>query len=182
MFLYRARIQFFFFFFKQKTAYEMRISDWSSDVCSSDLARNVAAAWHYVSALQAEGGTEMRPALERALAGAPADGVLQQVVFLTDGAVGNEEQLFGIVAERLGAQRLFTVGIGSAPHSYFMLKAAEVGRGSFTHLGDLREVKPRMDALFAKLEQPALTDIRVGWPLAAGKRIDRKSTRLNSSH
>src|SRR3546814_9467532 len=31
---------FFFFFFKQKTAYEMRISDWSSDVCSSDLARD----------------------------------------------------------------------------------------------------------------------------------------------
>src|SRR3546814_3123847 len=30
-------ISFFFFFFKQKTAYEMRISDWSSDVCSSDL-------------------------------------------------------------------------------------------------------------------------------------------------
>src|SRR3546814_15055736 len=29
----------FFFFFKQKTAYEMRISDWSSDVCSSDLTR-----------------------------------------------------------------------------------------------------------------------------------------------
>src|SRR3546814_17831073 len=29
-----------FFFFKQKTAYEMRISDWSSDVCSSDLAQN----------------------------------------------------------------------------------------------------------------------------------------------
>src|SRR3546814_20750258 len=30
-------ILFYFFFFKQKTAYEMRISDWSSDVCSSDL-------------------------------------------------------------------------------------------------------------------------------------------------
>src|SRR3546814_3020133 len=29
----------YFFFFKQKTAYEMRISDWSSDVCSSDLLR-----------------------------------------------------------------------------------------------------------------------------------------------
>src|SRR3546814_7661127 len=33
---------FFFFFFKQKTAYEMRISDWSSDVCSSDLVEPVA--------------------------------------------------------------------------------------------------------------------------------------------
>src|SRR3546814_5232623 len=40
----------FFFFFKQKTAYEMRISDWSSDVCSSDLfvySRNALRdAWH----------------------------------------------------------------------------------------------------------------------------------------
>src|SRR3546814_5276355 len=39
----------FFFFFKQKTAYEMRISDWSSDVCSSDLRkvkkRNFRALW-----------------------------------------------------------------------------------------------------------------------------------------
>src|SRR3546814_4169398 len=33
----------FLFFFKQKTAYEMRISDWSSDVCSSDLAHPCAA-------------------------------------------------------------------------------------------------------------------------------------------
>src|SRR3546814_2498363 len=32
-----ASYLFYFFFFKQKTAYEMRISDWSSDVCSSDL-------------------------------------------------------------------------------------------------------------------------------------------------
>src|SRR3546814_12677539 len=33
-------LSYFFFFFKQKTAYEMRISDWSSDVCSSDLYSN----------------------------------------------------------------------------------------------------------------------------------------------
>src|SRR3546814_10514665 len=35
---------FSFFFFKQKTAYEMRISDWSSDVCSSDLPRGMRLA------------------------------------------------------------------------------------------------------------------------------------------
>src|SRR3546814_3956764 len=34
----------FFFFFKQKTAYEMRISDWSSDVCSSDLSQDPGRA------------------------------------------------------------------------------------------------------------------------------------------
>src|SRR3546814_4704816 len=42
-FLYRF-IYCLFFFFKQKTAYEMRISDWSSDVCSSDLAPEAVAA------------------------------------------------------------------------------------------------------------------------------------------
>src|SRR3546814_20057918 len=36
---------FCFFFFKQKTAYEMRISDWSSDVCSSDLAGGFARGY-----------------------------------------------------------------------------------------------------------------------------------------
>src|SRR3546814_16285877 len=41
VFMYLCLI--FFFFFKQKTAYEMRISDWSSDVCSSDLVLGVEA-------------------------------------------------------------------------------------------------------------------------------------------
>src|SRR3546814_1435486 len=39
-----------FFFFKHKTAYEMRISDWSSDVCSSDLPQT-SGEWHRISAL-----------------------------------------------------------------------------------------------------------------------------------
>src|SRR3546814_12652555 len=44
-------VLFLFFFFKQKTAYEMRISDWSSDVCSSDLyKRKVGNAWVDVTA------------------------------------------------------------------------------------------------------------------------------------
>src|SRR3546814_9179395 len=38
--IYILLVELFFFFFKQKTAYEMRISDWSSDVCSSDLGYN----------------------------------------------------------------------------------------------------------------------------------------------
>src|SRR3546814_4932190 len=43
-----------FFFFKQKTAYEMRISDWSSDVCSSDLQIDSGerSLWRYRAALR----------------------------------------------------------------------------------------------------------------------------------
>src|SRR3546814_4378942 len=40
-----------FFFFKQKTAYEMRISDWSSDVCSSDLVAFDNYAWVFPTSL-----------------------------------------------------------------------------------------------------------------------------------
>src|SRR3546814_1173625 len=47
-----------FFFFKQKTAYEMRISDWSSDVCSSDLSD--AGASHGVGSIGAEGCSQCR--------------------------------------------------------------------------------------------------------------------------
>src|SRR3546814_2036838 len=43
-------IMFCFFFFKQKTAYEMRISDWSSDVCSSDLCAPLNYDFHVAEA------------------------------------------------------------------------------------------------------------------------------------
>src|SRR3546814_13217311 len=43
-FCYGVMMCVFFFFFKQKTAYEMRISDWSSDVCSSDLHQRAGPA------------------------------------------------------------------------------------------------------------------------------------------
>src|SRR3546814_7377341 len=47
-----------FFFFKQKTAYEMRISDWSSDVCSSDLAKLRGAGTHARGIGQQPGAVE----------------------------------------------------------------------------------------------------------------------------
>src|SRR3546814_5391513 len=48
----------FFFFFKQKTAYELRISDWSSDVCSSDLTtqRGKRGGWSSGSDAKSSGG------------------------------------------------------------------------------------------------------------------------------
>src|SRR3546814_18531178 len=61
-----------FFFFKQKTAYEMRISDWSSDVCSSDLARLARAAALHQVAQQAQHAARSRPAVIAASRGAHA--------------------------------------------------------------------------------------------------------------
>jgi Ca-activated chloride channel family protein len=125
---------------------------------------NVAMAQAFVHRLQAEGGTEMNAALQFALRTPPRESYLRQIIFITDGAVGNEEDLFKLIESRLGRARLFTVGIGSAPNSWFMRKAAEAGRGAFTTISALHEVAEKMDRLFRKLENPQLTNIELQWP------------------
>ncbi|WET72476.1 marine proteobacterial sortase target protein [Rhizobium croatiense] len=127
----------------------------------------------YVRGLTADGGTEMLPALEDALRnqGPVASGVLRQVVFLTDGAIGNEQQLFQEITANRGDARVFTVGIGSAPNTYFMTKAAEIGRGTFTQIGSADQVASRMGELFAKLQNPAMTDIAANFEGIAAEDI-----------
>lgn len=127
---------------------------------------NIQLARAQVEGLQARGGTEMAPALRLALSQQMpgADSLVHQVVFITDGAVGNERALFELIRQSLRDARLFTVGIGSAPNSHFMRKAAQFGRGATVTIGDLGEVQERMQALFAKLENPLATDLQLQWP------------------
>ena len=94
--------------------------------------QSLADALDFVADLEAEGGTELSRALSLALDGGDDPTRLRQVVLLTDGAVGNESELFRLIDRGLGDSRLFTVGIGSAPNGYFMQKAAQHGRGTFT--------------------------------------------------
>src|SRR3546814_10466196 len=65
----------YFFFFKQKTAYEMRISDWSSDVCSSDLVARSLVPGRYIEVArrwQDDDRVELHLEMEAAVASAPA--------------------------------------------------------------------------------------------------------------
>ncbi len=125
---------------------------------------NVQHALEFVSKLEANGGTEMRPALKLAVDAPPTETHLKQIVFVTDGSVGYEDEMFSMIEQKLGNARLFTVGIGSAPNSWFMRKAAEAGRGSYTFISALHEVREKMDGLFRKLEHPQVTGIEVQWP------------------
>jgi Ca-activated chloride channel family protein len=114
-----------------------------------------------VNALHANGGTEILDAIQHALKDeqAPGDDGVRQVVFMTDGQVGNEDQCFTYIRDHLGRTRLFTVGIGSAPNSHFMRNAARFGRGTFTYIGNVSEVQQKMGGLFEKLENPVLSNV-----------------------
>jgi len=121
-------------------------------------------ALDFVKSLQADGGTEMGPALRVALTMPTDPEYLRQIIFITDGAVGNENELFNIIHQLLGNSRLFTVGIGSAPNSLFMKKAAEFGRGTQTSINQLDQVNQEMTKLFSQLEKPLLRDIQLQLP------------------
>ncbi|MBN8996317.1 MAG: marine proteobacterial sortase target protein [Rhizobiales bacterium] len=126
---------------------------------------NIANAKYGVGRLDAAGGTEMVPPMRAALADRnPGDtSTLRQVVFLTDGAIGNETEMFDVVSRLRGRSRVFMVGIGSAPNSYLMSRIAELGRGTFTQIGDGSQVEERMRALVDKLDNPVLTDLRASF-------------------
>ena len=130
-------------------------------VLAADRA-NIETARDFVGSLEANGGTEMVAPLRAALADSDPQSkdYLRQVIFLTDGAIGNEQEMFDILGLKRGRSRVFMVGIGSAPNSFLMTRMAELGRGTFTHIGEAGEVETRMRELFAKLEKPAATDLK----------------------
>jgi Ca-activated chloride channel family protein len=124
---------------------------------------NIEDALKWVSNLDAGGGTNMFPALKDALKGDAPEGLLKQIIFITDGSIGNEQQLFALIQDELKSARLFPVGIGSAPNRFFMSRAAKFGRGTSVVIGDINEVDKEMGSLFESLSHPVLTNLQLSF-------------------
>ena len=127
---------------------------------------NIKQAKHWLSNLEAGGGTNMYPAIEQALKSPKNENTYRQVIFITDGSVGNEVELFSLIDRNLANTRLHTIGIGSAPNGYFMSHAAKVGRGTYRYIGSINEVKDQMTKLFSQIGKPLMQDIKLTWPVA----------------
>lgn len=125
-------------------------------------SQNLALARQFVDSLVADGGTEMKPALLAALRH-PASSAehLKQVVFITDGAVGNESELSRVVHQFLGEARLFSVAIGSAPNQYLFRQLSKLGKGTAVSIEESSEVQEKMQTLFDKISAPAMRNIEI---------------------
>src|SRR5882724_1034141 len=126
-------------------------------------SENIAAARRFVQNLEAGGGTEMLPALLHVMRKPETPGYLRHVVLLTDGDLGNEEEIFAALRRDLGGARLYTVAIGSAPNFFLATKMAQYGRGSFTHIADISEIREQMGRLLKTIESPVLTDVKISF-------------------
>lgn len=122
--------------------------------------QTLSQAENFIGALNASGGTNMKPALIDALKTNTLEPQsIQQVLFITDGAVGNESELSQLVHQYLGDKRLFCIAIGSAPNRHLMTQLSNFGRGSAIVINQMNQVSDKIDGLFNKLNHPAMTDI-----------------------
>ncbi len=117
---------------------------------------------YFISRLYATGGTNMKPAIIQALT-SPVDDQerMRQVIFITDGAVGNENDLMQSIQQHLGDSRLFSVAIGSSPNQHLFRQASKYGKGTFIKISKLQEVSEKMNHLFAKVSKPAMKNIEL---------------------
>ncbi len=127
-------------------------------------------ARRFADRLSADGGTEMSSALSFALnADDRTTQPLRQIVFVTDGSVGYEEILLQSITNQLGNSRLFTVGIGTSPNTWFLEKAAEAGRGISVSIRHEHDVARSINELLNGLVYPVVTDIAVQYPNGYGE-------------
>ena len=140
---------------------------------------NIDHAKRRVRKLHADGGTEMFGPLFFALDTPAEEHRLKQIIFITDGAVSNEQQLFNLIHNKLGDARLFTVGIGHAPNSHFMNRAAQFGRGSFTYIDTNSDSTEKMNRLFKKINHPIARDIQVNYTSSDAESIEQFPAKIS---
>ena len=90
---------------------------------------NLNRAMGLIGRQQGGGGTELLPALQRALALERAAGFSRTVVIVTDGYVSVEEEVFDLIRQQLGQSNMFAFGIGSSVNRHLIEGMAHAGMG-----------------------------------------------------
>jgi Ca-activated chloride channel family protein len=85
------------------------------------------------------------------------------VSFMTDGYIGNEQQIFRAVGEKLGPSRIFSFGVGSSVNRYLIEGLARLGRGAVAYVTLRDSDVEAVDLFYERIAHLALTDIHVDW-------------------
>ena len=123
----------------------------------------LARAESFIDQMKALGGTQALEPITYALQSTneESENYLRQVIFITDGQLSNESQIFRTVKEKIDNSKLFTVSIGAAPNSFFMKQIAYYGKGTYTSIADINEVSKNMLEFFKKIENQSISDLKI---------------------
>ncbi|MBX2799657.1 MAG: VWA domain-containing protein [Myxococcales bacterium] len=143
----------------------VRFSDASSrlfDTPQPATEANVTSAKEWLARFEG-GGTVMERGILDALTMPGDPEALRLVLLLTDGYIGTEAELFGLIRRHLGHSRLFALGVGSSVNRMLLEGAAEMGRGAVTYQLPDASVDETVEAFHQRIAHPAMTDVTVDW-------------------
>ncbi|MEG4071759.1 VIT domain-containing protein [Microcoleus sp. Pol14C2] len=131
----------------------------------ANTAANRQSAINYIDKLQANGGTELLNGIQAVMNfPAAATGRLRSVVLITDGYIGNENEVLALVQRSLKpGNRLYSFGVGSSVNRFLINRLAEMGRGTSQVI---RQDEPSAEAaekFFRQINSPVLTNIQISW-------------------
>jgi Ca-activated chloride channel family protein len=124
-------------------------------------SENIQRAINLIDRQRGGGGTELLPALKRALSLTRSEGFSRTVVIATDGYVTVEEEAFDLIRKNLGDANMFTFGIGSAVNRHLLEGMARVGMGEPFVISKPEETREKAEKFRKMIESPVLTKVKV---------------------
>ena len=123
---------------------------------------NLDAAQEFLAERQGYGGTEMMKAIKAALEPSDASDHLRVVCFMTDGEVGNDDEIVAEV-QRHPKARVFSFGIGSSVNRSLLDRIAHEGRGEAEYVALTDDGSLAAKRFYERVRSPLLTDLSVEW-------------------
>jgi Ca-activated chloride channel family protein len=124
---------------------------------------NIQKAIYMIEHQQGGGGTELLPALKRALSLKKEDGFARTIVIATDGYVSIEEEAFDLIRNNLGNANMFAFGIGSSVNRHIIESMAHVGMGEPFIITKPDAAQAQAERFRKLIQSPVLTQIKVSF-------------------
>lgn len=122
---------------------------------------NILRAVNLIDEQEGGGGTELMPALEKALAIPQKDNISRSIITITDGYISGEKEIFHLVNRNLSTTSFFSFGIGDAVNRYLIDGIAQAGAGEAFVVTDSEEAAETAERFRTYVEAPLLTDIQI---------------------
>jgi len=120
---------------------------------------NISRALQFIDNQRGGGGTELLPALKRALSLKGTEDYSRSFIIATDGYVSVEKEAFDLIRENLGNANFFTFGIGSSVNRYLLEGMAHVGTGEAFIITQEKEAAGKGEKFRKYIQTPVLTNI-----------------------
>ncbi len=124
-------------------------------------AQMLAEAKRYISTLYGNGGTYMAPAVRKACESPAPENRLRIVTFMTDGYIGNDFHVLGLVKNLRGNSRWFPFGTGNSVNRFLLDNMAKLGGGEVEYILLNSPGEEVARKFYERISTPVLTDIRL---------------------